>query len=326
MTKNTQTTSQKMKELLKHDGYFKHSVSIPEVANDFLSHYLPRDLRINTNLDSIKQQPTEFISKKLKKNICDVLFSANVNDETGYFYILAEAQSSLNSWMSLRLLEYMVLICNNHRKKYPNDKQLPFIYPIVFSNADDISEPRQLIDLFNNPVLAKRYLLGPYDYVNFNNISDKSLKEHSISGLFEMALKYKRKISFEELANIVAAIINNLYNISNDESYEDHIDDYVVAFVRYSIGDNEEINIRRLGEILESKLRDDKGEKLMQRIYQEPYEEGKFAGFDLGKAEGFITTAKNMLAQGINANLIAQSTGLFIAEIEKIKSKISTKN
>ena len=195
---------------------------------------------------------------------------------------------------------------------------------MVFSNSNNTATPRSIAELFSNLVLAKRYMFGNFNYINVYNISDKTLYKHKVAGLLEAALKYKNSVSIEELLIMLADLINNLYNITSGKPHEDHIDDYVISLIRYSVGESQEVDLNHLRGILESKLDDDRGSRLMQRIYQEPYEEGKFAGIDIGKAEGkvegFITTAKNMLAQGMDANLIAKCSGLSIAEIEKIKS------
>ena len=42
---------------LSHDEMFKHAMSIPEVAKDFLSHHLPRDILVNADLNSLKTEP-----------------------------------------------------------------------------------------------------------------------------------------------------------------------------------------------------------------------------------------------------------------------------
>ncbi|WP_341823142.1 hypothetical protein [Wolbachia endosymbiont (group A) of Clivina fossor] len=54
---------------------------------------------------------------------------------------------------------------------------------------------------------------------------------------------------------------------------------------------------------------------------EEKLHEGIQIGHEKGKIEGKIEVAKNLLKAGVSVNLIAESTGLSIDEIEQLKKK-----
>lgn len=54
-------------------------------------------------------------------------------------------------------MKYMLNICAEPRKKYPKNKHLLLIYPIVFSGKGKYRAPRDLWSLFKHPHLANQF-------------------------------------------------------------------------------------------------------------------------------------------------------------------------
>ncbi len=75
-----------------------------------------------------------------------------------------------------------------------------------------------------------------------------------------------------------------------------------------------------LEQIIKKGLPEKEGEQIMRTIAQKYIEEGEARGKTEGKIEGKIEVAKNLLKCGLSVDLIAQSTGLTIEQIGKLKS------
>ena len=59
-----------------------------KIAKEFFSVNLPKNIVDKTNFETLVLEKESFIGDKLKLNISDALFSAKIDDEQSYFYIL----------------------------------------------------------------------------------------------------------------------------------------------------------------------------------------------------------------------------------------------
>ena len=88
-----------------HDHYFKNTFGQKEIARDFLESYLPREIVNILDLNTLTNQKTEYIDKKLKSFFTDLLYQVNINGQEGFIYILYEHKSY-----------HSFFICYNHFK------------------------------------------------------------------------------------------------------------------------------------------------------------------------------------------------------------------
>jgi Putative transposase, YhgA-like len=65
----------------------------------------------------------------------DLLYSVRAGRRRVLLYVLAEHQSSVDSWMAFRLLCYLVAIWKGYRAQHPRAKKLPAILPIVVHHS-----------------------------------------------------------------------------------------------------------------------------------------------------------------------------------------------
>lgn len=117
----------------KHDEVFKKSMENPLVAQEFINNYLPKDILKIIDTKTLKLEKETFIEDDLTKSYSDVLLSCKFNKQDGYIFFLLEHQSSPEHFMALRLFKYMLNICSQYLTKYPEAKQMPVIYPTIFT-------------------------------------------------------------------------------------------------------------------------------------------------------------------------------------------------
>lgn len=131
-----------------HDKFFKQTMSDLRVAKDFFNLHLPEDIQQQVNLDTLQLvektnfiTPRSFIDNEQDEQIVDMLYSVKINGEDGYFYTLAEHQSTQRKDMPLRVMRYMMEVIAfdiDKQKKddnYDGNIKFPIVIPIIFYNG-----------------------------------------------------------------------------------------------------------------------------------------------------------------------------------------------
>lgn len=59
------------------------------------------------------------------------VYIANIDNHLRYIYLLAEHQTTVDKWMPLRLVRYVLRLLERHREQYPKN-DLPVVYPCIF--------------------------------------------------------------------------------------------------------------------------------------------------------------------------------------------------
>ena len=310
----------------KHDQLFRKSLENPIVAYELLQAHLPQEVLAIIDTSTLKLEKESFIEHNLTASIADVLFSVKFNGNDGFIYLLLEHQSSPDHFMAFRLFKYMVNICDQYMTRHPKTKNLPLIYPlIIYNGTKSYNAPRNLWDLFNNEILAKKFWTEDYKIVNVHDIPDEEFKTRIWSGILEFFLKHIHERQLLKRWQQIADILPELTKVSIGYDYIEMILHYTLT----SIDKNDKIELERM---LINTLNQGKGVELMTSLAQSWKEEGIeigiLDGIRIGKAEGkaegetkkAIEIAKNLLSQKVDISTISTATGLHTAEIEKLKS------
>ena len=97
-----------------HDLLFQKSLGNPIAAREFVETNFSATITKQVDFSTLKLEKNSFIENDLKKHVCDVLFSAKINQQDGYLYLLCEQQTKPDYWMGLRLMKYMLAICSKY--------------------------------------------------------------------------------------------------------------------------------------------------------------------------------------------------------------------
>jgi predicted transposase/invertase (TIGR01784 family) len=119
-----------------HDSLFKETFKDPRRAAEELRHVLAPELARNIDFTTLAVEPGEFVDEELRERHTDLLFSAVIAGTKIRIYVLFEHQSSVDPWLPLRLLSYMLRIWEEVRKKQPESRTLPAIVPVVLHHSD----------------------------------------------------------------------------------------------------------------------------------------------------------------------------------------------
>lgn len=119
-----------------HDKLFKKIFEQPEHAAAQLRAVLARSLQTSIDWTSLKVESGSYIDAVLADRYSDLLFSAFSGPDRVLLYVLFEHQSTPESRMGLRLLDYMVQIWMRFAQEGENArKPLPLIVPVVLSHV-----------------------------------------------------------------------------------------------------------------------------------------------------------------------------------------------
>ena len=125
--------SRKAKIHQPHDKLVKSTFSDPDNARAFLEAHLPRKLTRRIDWKSLTLVSGSFIDPEFAATSSDLLFTAKVDGQPAFLYILFEHQNQEDPLIGLRLLTYMVRIWNEYLRTNPGATKLPPILPLVLA-------------------------------------------------------------------------------------------------------------------------------------------------------------------------------------------------
>lgn len=304
------------KNNLKHDAFIKKILTNPLATQEFLDHYLPADFKALIDLSKITIEKESFVEDDLKRKLSDLLFSIKtINQESAFVYILIEAQVTSDYWIALRLWKYILLLCERHKQ---NKDKLPLICPmIIYHGAKAYKAPKNLWQLFSNPLQAKKLMTEDYQLIDLQNTSDDTIVQKRHFGMFEYILKH---IHQRDMLKLWASLLSLFKASILIDQEKDYI--YIRNFLWYTDAKLPEKQQQALEQIIATHLSKEETATIMRTIAQKYIDEGiqygLTQGMEKGKAEGIeqgiekgkVEIAKKMLSNGMDLPSIADITGL----------------
>jgi predicted transposase/invertase (TIGR01784 family) len=104
-----------------HDLFARYTFGHPERAAAELHAVLPPHVVSAVDWSSLRREPGSVVDPELREPQSDLLFSARLR--SGHpllLYVLLEHQSSVDRWMALRMLRYVVRQVERWRQEHPD--------------------------------------------------------------------------------------------------------------------------------------------------------------------------------------------------------------
>ena len=317
---------------LPHDALFKRIMENDIAAREFLSEYLPAEVREIVDLDSIKVQKESYIEPNLTKRLSDIVYKVNTKDNgDAFIYVCAENQSSVDQLMAFRLWRYTLLLAERHIK----DKgKLPLIFPlVVYSGTAKYTAPRNLWALFEYPELAKKLLAEDHALVDLQAMPDDEIARKKHIALFEFVMKH---INMRDMLGLWEKLFKTLPDaviLDREHGYF-----YISNLLWYVDSRLSEEKRDELSNVIMEHLPKEDGVKLMRTIadgyIEEGVNKGIAQGITIGEARGIekgridginqrnIEIARRMLQEKTDIKFISSVTGLSTDEILDLKNKL----
>ena len=250
----------------------------------------------------------------------NVLYAEKKNDLgfsiAGKFVVLTEHQSTVNQNMPARFLEY---VAQTYKRQIPNDdlfkkKAIPLLTPeffVIYTGTEDWDETEiRLSDSYignppeNSLELVVKIIDLRYNKKKAEEILSRSAKLRGYSLLLEY-VRENRKEGYASKMAIEMAV--------NRCIEENILKDFLIQHGKEVRGMlYEDISIERFAEI---RAKEEGEEK-----WKEGHAEGHAAGLVEGESSMQLQIAKKMLAKSLDDDFIAETTGLTLEEIARLKA------
>ena len=169
----------KEKIINPHDKFFKEFFSKEQEAREFLSMYLPEDIKKIIDLSTLSISKDSFIEKELQEYFSDILYEVDLKGQPAWIYLLFEHKSYPDVLVSFQLLRYMVKIW----EQFLNQKQIykglhPIIPFVIYHGKAKWKISKQFADLFSplDPILSVYIPDFTYILYDLSHLSDDQIK------------------------------------------------------------------------------------------------------------------------------------------------------
>lgn len=194
-----------MKGRKEHDRGYRRLLSHPKVVKDLITSFVHGDFV--RDIDFLKLEPYDrsFITEDYKERESDVIWSVKVKGRPVYFYILIELQSSVDRWMALRMLVYILLLYQDLIVKKKVRKYLPSVFPLLlYRGKREWKAPESLSALIEIPFEAFRLYVPEFSFLK---IDEHRFSKESLIELESITAKVflLEKATMEDIAEISRA-------------------------------------------------------------------------------------------------------------------------
>lgn len=275
-----------------HDKFFRELMGQPELAADFLQHYLPPEIIARLDLTKLELTYDSFIDADLQEHLSDLLYRVGLqaSDSTALIYLLFEHKSYPDELVAFQLLRYQVRAWEQAQRE--GQRKLPPIIPIVvYHGASRCTAGRNfsdLIELEHAPELKIYQADFTYQLCDLSAYSDDEIKGHAALRAGLSLLKY---IFRDELWPQLAGLFE-LYKLLPEQSALE----YLRTAMRYISATTDRADIPKVRQALSQAFPVNEG-GLMQTMAQAWIEEGFIKGRQEGRQEGLVIGVRRILTR-----------------------------
>ena len=286
-----------------NDKRYKKIFSNPFVVEELLLYFVHEGFVKDLDFSTLERLDKSFVTEKFQEKESDIIYKVNFKGNEIYIYLLIEFQSTVDKFMSLRILRYILEFYDFLSQ---NDKfvKLPTVFPILLYNGEDKwtakenindiiigSIPKRYIPNFSYYKLAeneisKETLLKIHNFMSAVFYVENSTPDEIINGIKDIIILIEKERP--DLIKLFRLFINNMFETSK--------------YFNKNQTDIEDIN-DEINNLLEEKTM---FAQAMERLKQDV------------KLEGKIETAKKMIEDNFSIESIIRYTGLSEDEIRKL--------
>ena len=140
-----------------HDSFAKKTLSNLEVAKDLLKAHLAPELVRRIDWNTLRITNKSYVTEQLNQLHSDVVYSCQVGGKKAYIYTLIEHQSTADPMMPFRILQYNVLLMEEHLAQ--GHKQLPIVINLCLYSGQQSPYPYS-IDIVRHEVPLRKHSLN----------------------------------------------------------------------------------------------------------------------------------------------------------------------
>ncbi|MCP4133215.1 MAG: Rpn family recombination-promoting nuclease/putative transposase [bacterium] len=318
-----------------YDKAYKEFFSHRIVFEQFIRCFLPFEWIKKIDFSRTEIVNTTFIGKDYRKKESDIMYRFTIDGKEIVFYVLIEFQSAIDKIMPLRMLsylahcyEYLQRLLQDRRKqakeqgkksKRKDFEKLPVVIPVVIYRGKkrwNISlNFSDMVDIFDHKI--RRFIPG-FDYflLDIRRLREENVKK--LNNLVGSFFALERAASVKEISTAAqeAAVI-----LQDEEQFR-LLFNFFFMRVEY-----EGIEIP---EELEEAIKRKEENMGWTEVFVEGWRKAEKKGVKKGVKRGVKKgerknqriTAKNMLADGMNPELVVKYTGLSLEEVVELSRQM----
>jgi predicted transposase YdaD len=285
-----------------HDLFARFTFGQPERAAAELRAVLPEEVAAEVDWSSLRRESGSVVDPELRESQSDLLFSARLRGgQPLLLYLLLEHQSTVDRWMALRMLRYVVRQLEHWRKEHPESDVLPRVIPLVMYHGPEgaWTAPRRMEELFHVPgegPRAERWqsLVPRFEYLldDLTSEREEALRARPGPPLARLAFLVLRYGRTEDLTWRLESWRALFSEISASAEGLDELR----AVVRYLMEVGDEATHEAVKRVLHSVASVQRTEELMMTVGEKLVERGRQQGIALGRAESVL---KILAARGV---------------------------
>ncbi len=285
-----------------HDLFARYTFGHPERAAAELRAVLPEQVVSEVDWSSLRRESSSVVDPELRETESDLLFTARLR--TGHpllLYVLLEHQSTVDRWMALRMLRYVVRQVERWRQEHPDSDVLPLIIPLVMYHGPDgaWTAPRRVEELFALPEEGReqwRALAPRFEYLldDLTAEREEALRARPgppLARLAWLVLRYGRS---EELARRLPEWVALFAQVQSGPEGAEHL----VVLIRYLLRVGDWTVHEAARQVLHSVVDEQQTEELMRSYAEELIEQGIQRGLERGLQQGREEGRKEGLTRG----------------------------
>ncbi|MGV8119092.1 MAG: Rpn family recombination-promoting nuclease/putative transposase [Candidatus Xenobiia bacterium LiM19] len=288
------------------------SFSHPRMVEELIRSFVREEFVEDIDFSKLTRTFNSFVTEEFRERESDIIWQVEIKGSTVYFYLLIEFQSTVDRFMVLRLLSYLMLFYlelikdENVRKR----EQLPAVFPVLlYSGEETWTAPQSIEELIQIPSRLPSAFIPIFRYYRIaeNEWSSESLlkMDNIVSRLFLIETTDARMIG-----EVVGEAIDVLKREVDPELRRSF-----GLWLRWLLKKRNidiEIDIETMaGQEVRTML-----EANLRRHEEELLERGRQEGMEKGRLETDLAHAKEMKALNVDREIIKKVTGIDIDTIE----------
>jgi len=276
-----------------HDRFFKEVFSRPDVAEDFLIHFLPPNISSLLRPGTFRLSKGSFVDANLKEYFSDLLYQVQFQGgEKGFVYILFEHKSYPAPDIAFQILRYMTRIWE-HVPKMPASR-LPVVIPIVlYHGSVRWKVPLNFASLYQAPESLNEGLWDfTYTLCDLSVYTDEEIK---LGVMARVALLLLKHIHSKDLAQRLKDIFGLLRAMKEQTALE-----FLETVMRYLGAAAGTVTMEDCRKAVEATF-PETGERFMERwideIAAERHQDWLREGIEAGRKEATLSLTIRQLTR-----------------------------
>ena len=302
----------------KHDNFTRLMLSEPETLKNFVQRYLPPQLLVGLDLDSMEALSEHLIDDHLQKQVTDLIVKVKKDEKDAYLYFVVEFKATPDKLSALQAMSYAMQIMLKYADA-KKDKPIPLVYPLILYHGKKKFEHSTDLRVLMDATAADVRLVfdDPMYLIDLSATSDEDILHHSQFPLcfIELVLKHVFDDDLLQTLENWQEFLGLFKHYTNEFGQEK-----AFVILRYLYGSGNIKDRGRFTEIVSVVDRAFKEEimTLQQAAEQVGEQRGEKRGIQIGEKRGIFLMARKMLAMGESVEKIAMISGLSIEELQQL--------